>query len=82
MAEEVDVSELNIGDKVYIRTYEEKPIVHTVAGIAPDDTFRNGDVSNLPYVDLYGRDGIIHGIATTIYTGRSGDIRKGKTNDR
>ena len=26
-------------------------------GIYTDDTFRNGDVSNLPYVDLYGCDG-------------------------
>lgn len=57
MAEEVDVSELEVGDKVYIQTYEGKPEIRTVAGIAPDDTFRNGDVSNLPYVDLYGCDG-------------------------
>lgn len=57
MVEEVDVSELEVGYKVYIQTYEGKPEIRTVAGIAPDDTFRNGDVSNLPYVDLYGCDG-------------------------
>ena len=48
---------LEVGDKVYIQIYEGKPEIRTVAGIAPDDTFRNGDVSNLPYVDLYGCDG-------------------------
>ena len=57
MTEEVDVSELEVGDKVYIQTYEGKPEIRTVAGITPDDTFRNGNVSNLPYVDLYGCDG-------------------------
>lgn len=57
MAEEVDVSEIKVDDKVYILNYRDKPELHTVMGIAPDKTFQNGNVSNLPYIDLYERDG-------------------------
>lgn len=57
MAETVDVSELKIGDQVYILDLKGTPDLHTVVGIAPDNTLCNGDVSNLPYIDLYERDG-------------------------
>lgn len=58
LAEIVDVSEVKVGDKVFVMKYEGKPDVHTVMGIAPPGTIRNGsDVGGLPYVDLYGRDG-------------------------
>ena len=57
MAEEVNENELEVGDKVYILDYNGKPEIFTVMGIAPEGTFRNGDVSNLPYVNKYSRDG-------------------------
>lgn len=58
LAEYVDVSEIKVDDKVYILSYSGKPEIYTVMGIAPEGTIRNGgDVSNLPYVDMYGRDG-------------------------
>lgn len=57
VAEEVNATELEIGDKVYILDYNGKPETFTVMGIAPEGTFRNGDVSNLPYVNKYDRDG-------------------------
>lgn len=56
-AEVVDVSDIKIGDKVFVSRYESKPELHTVVGIAPPNTYHNGDVSNLPYVDLYDHDG-------------------------
>lgn len=57
-AELVDARDLKVGDEIFMLRYEGKPEVYTVAGIAPPDTIRNGsDVSGLPYVDLYGRDG-------------------------
>ena len=57
-AEEVPTSELKVGDKVYIKRYEEgNPEIHTVVGIAGEDEWCNGNVSNLPYIDLYERDG-------------------------
>lgn len=49
MAEVVDVTDLEVGDKVYRLDYNGKPIVHTVVGINPEN--------KLPYVDLYDRDG-------------------------
>lgn len=57
LADWVDVSEIKVGDEVYILNLREKPELHTVMGIAPEGTFRNGDASNLPYIDLYERDG-------------------------
>ena len=56
-AEIVDATDLEVGDKVYVLDYNNKPEVFTVVGIAPEGTFHNGDVSNLPFVDKYGRDG-------------------------
>lgn len=56
-AELVDARDLKVGDEVFMLRHEGKPEVHTVAGIAPPGTIRNGsDVGGLPYVDLYGRD--------------------------
>lgn len=57
LADYVDATEVIVGDEVYILNLREKPELHTVMGIAPKGTFRNGDVSNLPYIDLYERDG-------------------------
>lgn len=48
LADVVEASTLQIGDKVYIMTYREKPELHTVVGITED---------GVPYVDLYDRDG-------------------------
>lgn len=48
LADLVDASELQIGDKVYILTYKEKPELHTVVGITEE---------GVPYIDLYDRDG-------------------------
>jgi hypothetical protein len=48
LADIVDASELQIGDKVYIMTYREKPELHTVVGITNE---------GVPYIDLYDRDG-------------------------
>lgn len=48
LADLVDASELQIGDKVYILTYKEKPELHTVVGITNE---------GVPYIDLYDRNG-------------------------
>lgn len=48
LADVVDASKLQIGDKVYIITYKEKPELHTVVGITDE---------GVPYIDLYDRDG-------------------------
>ena len=57
-ADIVQPEDLKIGDRVYLLRYEGKPEVYTVAGIAPPGTIRNGsDVSGVPYVDMYGKDG-------------------------
>lgn len=56
-AEVVDVSEIAIGDKVYTDGWDGKKGLYTVVGIAPDDTWCNGNVSNLPFVDKYCNDG-------------------------
>lgn len=48
LADLVDASELQIGDKVYILTYKEKPELHTVVGITEE---------GVPYIDLYDRNG-------------------------
>lgn len=58
LAEVVDATELEVGDKVFVMVYEGRPNVQTVMGIAPPGTILNGsDVGGLPYVDIYGRDG-------------------------
>ena len=56
-AELVPTKNLKVGDKVYINTYDGKPEIHTVMGIAGEDEWHNGNVSRLPYVDLYDHDG-------------------------
>ena len=52
IAKEVNVSELNIGDEVYIRTYKgyEK---HKVVGFGADEFINGYNVKGKPYVDLY-----------------------------
>lgn len=49
MADEVDVSSLKIGDKVYVQRYDDSIEIHTVMGF--------DEVNDLPYVDLYDHDG-------------------------
>ena len=56
-AELVPTKDLKVGDKVYIHTYDGKPEIHTVMGIAGEDEWHNGNVSGLPYVDLYDHNG-------------------------
>ena len=57
-AKEILATELKVGDKVYIQRHEgENPEIHTVVGIAGEDEWNNGNVSNLPYVDLYDHGG-------------------------
>ncbi len=57
-AEVVKTSELKVGDKVYIKSvYDGKVEIHTVMGIAGDNEWNNGYVSNLPYIDLFDHDG-------------------------
>lgn len=57
-ADIVQPKDLKIGDRVYLLRYEGKPEVYTVAGVAPPGAIRNGtDVSGVPYVDMYGKDG-------------------------
>lgn len=58
LADVVEPSELEIGDRVFLLRYEGKPETYTVMGFAPEGTIRNGsDVSGVPYVDMYGKDG-------------------------
>ena len=57
-AKEIPTKDLKIGDKVYIQRHEgDNPEIRTVVGIAGDNEWHNGDVSNLPYIDLYDHDG-------------------------
>ena len=57
-AEIVPTKELKVGDKVYIQSgYKNEIEVHTVMGIAGEDEWHNGNVSGLPYVDLYDHNG-------------------------
>lgn len=57
-AEEIPVSEIEIGDKVYVMTYGDKPELHTIMGIKEDDSPVNGSsMKGVPYVDLYDHDG-------------------------
>ena len=58
LAEIVPTKDLKVGDKVYIQCgYDGKVEKHTVMGIAGEDEWHNGNVSGLPYVDLYDHDG-------------------------
>ena len=57
-SEPTPISDIKIGDKVYIDRLEEKKEKHRVVGIAPANTTVNGvDVSFTPYIDLYDRNG-------------------------
>ena len=57
-SEPTPISDIKIGDNVYIDRLEEKKEKHKVVGIAPADTIVNGvDVSFTPYIDLYDRNG-------------------------
>ena len=51
-ADEVPVSELKIGDKVWISGFTDKYEIHTVVGIG-----ESGEKNGIPYVDLFDRDG-------------------------
>lgn len=53
----VKVSELEIGDKVYIQEYDGSYKLCTVVGFGKDKFVNGSNVSNIPYVDLYDHDG-------------------------
>lgn len=55
-AEEVDASELKIGDTVYYIAHDDEVRSAKIVGIAPDDYWCNGDKSGMPYMDMYGGD--------------------------
>lgn len=75
-ADVVQPEDLRIDDRVYLLRYEGKPEVYTVVGFAPPGTIRNGkDVSGVPYVDMYGKDG---DYSWNINNYLSGEIRKEK----
>lgn len=57
LAEEVPVSELKVGDVVWMRKYESKYEKHTVLGFGPDEMRNGQNVKGKPYVDLYDHDG-------------------------
>lgn len=57
-SEPTPLGSIKVGDEVYIDRLEEIKEKHKVVGIASGSTFLNGfDVSFVPYVDLYERDG-------------------------
>ena len=53
-AKEIPVNELNVGDTVFIKEYDEKFVKHKVMGFGEDKFVNGRNVSGLPYVDLYG----------------------------
>lgn len=56
-AKEVPVSELKIGDKIYIRDYNSKYQVYTVLGFGADEMRNGRNVKDVPYVDMYDHNG-------------------------
>lgn len=55
MAEEVEPSELKIGDQVFCMAFDGKVATHTIVGIGVNGKMCNGhDVSGVPYVNTYG----------------------------
>ncbi|MBQ8997171.1 MAG: hypothetical protein IJ086_00595 [Clostridium sp.] len=52
-SKDILVSELKIGDEVYIRTYNDKYEKHKVVGFGEDRTINGMNVKGVPYVDLY-----------------------------
>lgn len=53
-AKEIPVSELKVGDTVFIKECDDKFVKHHVMGFGKDE-YRNGmNVNGVPYVDLYG----------------------------
>ena len=57
LAEEIPVSELKIGDVVYIPQYESGYEKHTVLGFGTNEMRNGHNVSGVPYVDLYDHNG-------------------------
>ena len=55
-AEEVDASELKVGDTVCFIHYNGESKSAEVVGIAPDGFYCRGNKSGMPYVDVYGGD--------------------------
>ena len=53
-AREIPVEELQVGDVVYIKEYNEKLVKHRVMGFGCDKFVNGTNVNNMPYVDLYG----------------------------
>ena len=57
LADVVPVSELKVGDKVYVVVYNDKYRLHTVVGFGEDEIRNGRNVKGKPYVDLYDHDG-------------------------
>lgn len=52
-AKDVLVSELKIGDEVYMQTYNNKYEKHKVVGFGEDRVINGKNIKGIPYVDLY-----------------------------
>lgn len=52
-AKEVLVSDLKVGDEVYIKLFDDRFEKHKVLGFGNDEIVNGLDVTGLPYVDLY-----------------------------
>ena len=53
-AEVIPISELKLGDEVYILKFDDKIVKHKVVGFAPQGTIKGSrDVSGEPYVDFF-----------------------------
>ena len=57
LADTVPVSELKVGDRVYVGGYDDKYRLHTVVGFGEDEIRNGRNVKGKPYVDLYDHDG-------------------------
>ena len=57
-ADVVPVSDLSVGDRVYMRNTRGNMVEHTVVGFGSEGSIVNGDhMDGVPYVDNYGHDG-------------------------
>lgn len=57
LAEEVFVSELKIGDIVWIQNYDSSYTKHTILGFGADEVRNGHNVKDVPYVDMYDHNG-------------------------
>ena len=57
LAEEIPVSELKIGDVVWINKYNSDYEKHTVIGFGKNEVRNGHNIKGVPYIDLYEHDG-------------------------